>query len=36
MSEVGDILEIIKTKNPENNNEYLILANLGMFFVTII
>ena len=27
MAEVGYILEIIKTKNPDNTNEYLILAN---------
>jgi hypothetical protein len=36
MAEVGYILEIIKTKNPDNTNEYLILSNSGMFFVTIV
>jgi hypothetical protein len=33
--EIGDILEVTKTKNPKNANEYMIITNKGMFFITI-
>jgi hypothetical protein len=34
--DVSDITNIIKTKNPANNSEYLLLTRQGMYFISII
>ena len=35
ISEIGDIIEIIKTNNLKNPNEYMMLAYQGLYFITI-
>jgi hypothetical protein len=32
---VGDVIEVVKTLNVNKNNEYMVLAKEGLFFVTI-
>ena len=34
-SDIGDIIDVVKTNNVDKTNEYMVLANQGLFFINI-